>query len=642
YVLVTDAYGCDTVKSSDFYITSLDIQFYTDSLSCYGSDDGRIITEIIGGVSPYTYEWTNLDGDTLQVTDSSEYSSDTLSGLSRGYYIVNVTDGNTNSEKDTVYVSEPDSIRILDIQPDTLSAESASDGSIEITATGGNDTLFFEITNLDDDNFDTYTDTIVHGGEDTTHVFTDLIKGLYEITVYDENGCGYIVDTANVIHFNLTMDSEDITCYGDENGLAVALINGGTPPYEYDWGSGSNQDTLQTDTISDLNEGWYYVTVTDHYGFELMDSVYINEPDSIVTNAIIEDAYCNQQTLEEDVGSITMSPEGGDGGPYQYQWAANAETTSDSTLTGLDAGKYSVTVIDNSGCKKDTTIRIEGNPDYDIELSIDEEGDSICYGSRVTLYPDDVQTDADYLRWYPFEEDYTATEDFDTLSSNLYEDTEIYLQGRNEYCYTTDTIQYDLYPYLDLHIIEDDEEADGELAYLENVEEVDLNASAENQDDIPSSQITYSWEPGDHFVSISDLQATLSLNSLREAGIAKQDVWVIAEVDHGDETCVETDSIKIKIIPNVTPTDAFSPNGDGINDTWTIKDADNYDNLEVTIFNRWGVKVFNRKPYRNEEGVAWDGRNEKGKELPSGTYYYVIKTHEKGVDILSGTVTIIR
>jgi gliding motility-associated-like protein len=98
----------------------------------------------------------------------------------------------------------------------------------------------------------------------------------------------------------------------------------------------------------------------------------------------------------------------------------------------------------------------------------------------------------------------------------------------------------------------------------------------------------------------------------------------------------------VNVVPNVTPVDAFSPNNDGINDIWRIKDAENYEQLEVIVFNRWGVKVFQRKPYENVEGSAWDGRNTNGKQLPSGTYYYIIDPHEKGMDILHGTITIIR
>jgi len=84
-------------------------------------------------------------------------------------------------------------------------------------------------------------------------------------------------------------------------------------------------------------------------------------------------------------------------------------------------------------------------------------------------------------------------------------------------------------------------------------------------------------------------------------------------------------------IPN-----AFTPNGDGINDTWNIKYLASYPLCTVDIFNRYGEKLYSSIGYT----VPWDGKY-KGTDLPAGTYYYVINP-QKGSNILSGYVTIIR
>ena len=65
----------------------------------------------------------------------------------------------------------------------------------------------------------------------------------------------------------------------------------------------------------------------------------------------------------------------------------------------------------------------------------------------------------------------------------------------------------------------------------------------------------------------------------------------------------------------------FSPNGDGINDTFTILGIERYPNNEVMLFNRWGNQVYFKRHYTNEEG--WDGSWESNL-LPDGTYFYVI------------------
>jgi len=85
------------------------------------------------------------------------------------------------------------------------------------------------------------------------------------------------------------------------------------------------------------------------------------------------------------------------------------------------------------------------------------------------------------------------------------------------------------------------------------------------------------------------------------------------------------------IIPN-----AFTPNGDGINDTWDIKNIGSYPNCTINIYDRYGGKVFSSIGY----GVAWDGRNGSA-NVPQGTYYYIINL-QNGQKVLSGLVTIIR
>ena len=83
--------------------------------------------------------------------------------------------------------------------------------------------------------------------------------------------------------------------------------------------------------------------------------------------------------------------------------------------------------------------------------------------------------------------------------------------------------------------------------------------------------------------------------------------------------------------------DGFTPNGDGVNDTWVIPGIELLPQGEVTIVNRWGDILLEAQPYLND----WDGTNSKGQPLPEGTYYYFVRSAvENGV--LSGTVTILR
>ncbi len=69
---------------------------------------------------------------------------------------------------------------------------------------------------------------------------------------------------------------------------------------------------------------------------------------------------------------------------------------------------------------------------------------------------------------------------------------------------------------------------------------------------------------------------------------------------------------------------AFSPNADGINDTWHIENVQlpEFRSNEVEIFNRWGQVVWSARDYNNTS-VVWDGRTQQGNELPNSTYFFV-------------------
>jgi len=73
----------------------------------------------------------------------------------------------------------------------------------------------------------------------------------------------------------------------------------------------------------------------------------------------------------------------------------------------------------------------------------------------------------------------------------------------------------------------------------------------------------------------------------------------------------------------------ITPNGDGMNDTWTIGGIENYTMNNVTIFNRWGDKIRSFQGYNNAD-VIWDGTNKNGEPVPDGTYFYIIKLDHVG------------
>jgi len=100
--------------------------------------------------------------------------------------------------------------------------------------------------------------------------------------------------------------------------------------------------------------------------------------------------------------------------------------------------------------------------------------------------------------------------------------------------------------------------------------------------------------------------------------------------------CTAEDTMLIKILKNPRIPNAFSPNGDGINDVWQIANINSYPAATISIFNRYGQQVF----YATGDSDAWDGKN-NGKPLPVGTYYYIIDA-KTGRKPFRGSVTILR
>jgi gliding motility-associated-like protein len=102
------------------------------------------------------------------------------------------------------------------------------------------------------------------------------------------------------------------------------------------------------------------------------------------------------------------------------------------------------------------------------------------------------------------------------------------------------------------------------------------------------------------------------------------------------EGCTVVDDVLITVhidpsIPNV-----FSPNGDGINDTWVIKYLETFVNASIKIYNRFGQQVFTAQQYN----TPWDGRL-NNVDMPVGVYYYIIEPNN-GRDRYTGSITLLR
>ena len=142
------------------------------------------------------------------------------------------------------------------------------------------------------------------------------------------------------------------------------------------------------------------------------------------------------------------------------------------------------------------------------------------------------------------------------------------------------------------------------------------------------TEATYIWSPLNNFVSESD-----SIEANPSIVVMSSEVYTVIVTDTNG--CKNFDQVEVQLIPDIVVPTGFSPNGDGINDTWIIQNLNQFNNTRVSVFNRWGTRLFTTQDV-NEH---WDGL-----ELPVGTYYYIIEFdgYDGIPDHLEGSITIIR
>ncbi len=155
---------------------------------------------------------------------------------------------------------------------------------------------------------------------------------------------------------------------------------------------------------------------------------------------------------------------------------------------------------------------------------------------------------------------------------------------------------------------------------IQDGETVQLNASGPGP--------VWSWTP----------TAGLSSNNIPNpfATPSVTTTYTVSETING---CLFMDTVTVEVVRLINPPNTFTPNGDGFNDTWEIPGINAFPNAQVTVFDRWGQKVFTVNGYSEE----WDGTR-NGTELNTATFYYTIRLNrlEGQVPPITGSVTIVR
>jgi hypothetical protein len=318
-VTVTDLNGCTAVQTT---LVSqpplLTVSILSNSLQvCPGESTATLTAQPAGGTPPYTYLWST--GDTTP----------TISNQPAGTYSVTVTDANGCTASASVMVTSFDPFQV-NITGAEIVCGDANSGEAGVIVFGGTGPFTYL--------WSTGANSESVGG---------LGTGVYAVTVTDVNGCSVSAEISILVvsDFEATVTPRDVLCFGENNGSALAIATGGTPPYSYVWSTGA----VGPEALN-LSAGAYFVTITEANDCVIIAPVTISQPAQLVLTTTKTDVLCFG-----NADGLALASVSGGVPPYQINWS-NGQTGPQAT--GLAAGVYSVTVEDVNGCTASASVTI--------------------------------------------------------------------------------------------------------------------------------------------------------------------------------------------------------------------------------------------------------------------------------------------
>ncbi len=321
-VSVTDGKGCTITQA--ILVTEPKVITQTDSITkaTCGICNGQISVTVSGGIPAYTYTW-GVGGATGQ----------TISGICAGLYVLKVSDSAACTQTFNIPLNNINgpTKSIIDTVP--ASCFGISDGSATVTGQGGT----FP-----------YTYFWLPSGP-ASNTLSGLPGGLDLIQVTDGNGC---IRTDSVIirspsQIQPTPAVTQAVC-GVSNGQIVLKTSGGAGSYTYSWNPPSGATTA---TITGLSSGIYNVTITDASSCTQTATIPLNNNNAPVLTISKQDGTCKGSC--NGTASVTIS---GGSGPFAIDWSSGA--TGLTSVSGLCAGSYTVTVTDKNSCTSFSTVTI--------------------------------------------------------------------------------------------------------------------------------------------------------------------------------------------------------------------------------------------------------------------------------------------
>lgn len=611
YVEATDVNGCVGQYGPETLVEPLPLTVVISTIdeTCSGYGDGELdTTSVSGGTMPYSIDWESLP------SNNNIGSVAPLTGIVIGDYVGIITDGNGCELRDTVTINAGETYTPLIVYTSNLDS-----------CINNNDFDFFDDNNVPPSGAAIFDWTFDGGVPATSSAqmptgvsFNAIAAREIVYTVTSNAGCVFddtifinIMDTATVV-----LSPMDASCFGLSDGSIQASASGGTGNYEYSFDGGA---FTTNNTFSNLMAGTYTCVVEDvTTGCQSeIHSVGIAEPTQISFIATISDATCGNSNGQVEFQNIA----GGAGG-YMYSIDGTNYVTS-NPITNLAPGTYQYYIQDANGCVEAQNSNTIGNIGTPVPVPSIQEGSpyEVCFDNSndygfLSVVSNDVSPGS--FDWY-------LAGNIISVNDTLYLDD---FNVGNHYIYVTESNGMCDSPAdsVLLDVLINDAVNDGITEFCLGAEVVlDINTSG-----------SITWN--DTLGQITDLNSSLTV-------ALPSTVPTVYTFDVTIGGCVFEDSLVLTEDPDcegiIIDNNAFSPNGDGVNDLFTIDAHALIDNDNtVMILNRWG-DVINEYTNYNNFDVAWDGTNTSGEPVPSGTYFYIVEIPDVGLKS-TGWIQVVR
>ncbi|WP_250437317.1 T9SS type B sorting domain-containing protein [Hanstruepera flava] len=578
-VTINDGYNC-TMTSVDIVIaqpTAIQANLVVQTTqTCLNQT--TLTLSATGGTGPYTYS-----DDSSFATVLGSFTSSTTFPVPVGTYSFYVRDNNgcvANVSNEITIDPLPTLDIILDSVNPTINCAGDNTGSITATAQGGLGNYIYTLQ-------DTAGNTIP-ATQNSPGIFTELVAGTY--VVYVESGdCNATSATITITEPSSVLDATfnvtNVTCSGSNNGVLEITASGGTGIIKYAISPQLDQ-FFDTNIFENLAPGNYDVIVQDELGCYIIHNFDIVEPApvilSIVANSIIPEVCDGDLNAEFsiDISGGTL-PYSVSLDSYDGPYSTGASNQTQFDFTGLNGGDHTVFVRDSQGCESEWNITLPESVAINPTVVVEYNCLNNMPGNTVTVLVDDSLNpdDLDYsLNGGPYQTSNVFT--------NVPAGTDHFIDVRH----TNGCVQ------------------STEFFSIDTVEPLTLVL---NEGEINEFIAVASGGTGDYeFTLNGENQGSNNTFVISETG-----TYVVVVTDSSG--CTATASIFLEYVDICIP-NYFTPNGDGVTDTWAPGCVTGYPNLQFSIFDRYGRKIVTLNV-----GEKWDGKY-GGKDLPTGDYWYVV------------------